>query len=269
MAERPLTDSVERFSGFAALYDQVRPVPPVAVTELLTQLARISRPTLVVDIGSGTGVSAVIWTGRADRVVAVEPNEDMRATAAARLRPDSGTEFEMRDARAAETGLPDASADVVTCSQSLHWLDPETTFLEVARVLRPGGVFAAFDCDWPPAIDWEVDAAYERMDDATRRLESAFGVVPTRWAKSGHLTRMRDSGLFRWTTELALSHVESGGADRLVALAETQGGVVALRQGGVADEDIGLEDLRRTATAVLGSEVRPWWWTYRVRVGVV
>jgi hypothetical protein len=37
----------------------------------------------------------------------------------------------------------------------------------------------------------------------------------------------------------------------------------------VADEDIGLEDLRRTATAVLGSEVRPWWWTYRVRVGVV
>ena len=80
-----MTDSVDRFSGFAALYDEVRPVPPVAVTELLVQLARISRPAVVVDLGSGTGVSAVIWTGRADRVVAVEPNGEMRTAAAARL----------------------------------------------------------------------------------------------------------------------------------------------------------------------------------------
>ena len=75
--------------------------------------------------------------------------------------------------------------------------------------------------------------------------------------------------MFRWSTELALGHVESGGADRVVALAETQGGVVALRQAGVRDDDIGLDDLRHVATAVLGTEERPWWWTYRLRVGVV
>ncbi len=264
-----MTDSVGRFSGFADLYDEVRPVPPMSFTELLSQLARISRPTVVVDVGSGTGVSALIWTGRAERVVAVEPNGDMRAVATSRLRSERGTEFELRDARAADTGLPSACADVVTCSQSLHWLDPETTFPEVARVLRPGGVFAAIDCDWPPAIDWEVDAAYDGMDRSTRRLEAELGVVPRRWEKSGHLARMRASGVFRWSTELALGHVESGGADRLIALAETQGGVVALRQAGVADDDIGLDDLRRVATKVLGQEARPWWWTYRVRVGVV
>jgi ubiquinone/menaquinone biosynthesis C-methylase UbiE len=264
-----MTDSVERFSGFAALYDEVRPVPPVTFTELVTQLARIPRPAVVVDVGSGTGVSAVIWAGRADRVVAVEPNEEMRAAAATRVRSAGGTEFELCDGRAADTGLPDRYADVVTCSQSLHWLDPDTTFPEVARILRPGGVFAAIDCDWPPAIDWEVDAAYERMDRSTRRLEAELGVVPRRWEKSGHLSRMRESGLFRWSAELALSHVESGGADRIVALAETQGGVVALRQAGVADADIGLDDLRRVARAVLGTDVRPWWWTYRLRVGVV
>jgi ubiquinone/menaquinone biosynthesis C-methylase UbiE len=269
MPDRPVTDSVERFSGFAALYDEVRPVPPVSFTELLSQLARSSRPTVVVDLGSGTGVSALIWAGRAERVVAVEPNVEMRAVAAARLSSAPGTEFELRDVRAADTGLQDACADVVTCSQSLHWLDPETTFPEVARVLRPGGVFAAIDCDWPPAIDWEVDAAYDRMDQATRRLEAELGVVPRRWEKSGHLARMRGSGAFRWATELALGNVESGGADRLIALADTQGGVVALRQAGVADEEIGLEDLRRVATKVLGQKARPWWWTYRVRVGVV
>jgi ubiquinone/menaquinone biosynthesis C-methylase UbiE len=264
-----VTNSVDRFSGFAALYDEVRPVPPVAFTEVVVQVARISRPAVVVDIGSGTGVSAAIWAGNADRVVAVEPNEEMRAMAAARLRSDRGTEFELRDALAADTGLPDRYADAVTCSQSLHWLDPETTLPEVARILRPGGVFAAIDCDWPPAIDWEVDAAYDRMDRATRRLEAERGVVPRRWEKSGHLARIRDSGLFRWSTELALSHVESGGADRIIALAETQGGVVALRQAGIPDESIGLHELRRVAEAVLGADVRPWWWTYRVRLGIV
>ncbi len=264
-----MTNSVDRFSGFAALYDEVRPVPPVAFTEVVVQVARISRPAVVVDIGSGTGVSAAIWAGNADRVVAVEPNEEMRAMAAARLRSDRGTEFELRDALAADTGLPDRYADAVTCSQSLHWLDPETTLPEVARILRPGGVFAAIDCDWPPAIDWEVDAAYDRMDRATRRLEAERGVVPRRWEKSGHLARIRDSGLFRWSTELALSHVESGGADRIIALAETQGGVVALRQAGIPDESIGLHELRRVAEAVLGADVRPWWWTYRVRLGIV
>jgi ubiquinone/menaquinone biosynthesis C-methylase UbiE len=264
-----VTNSVDRFSGFAALYDEVRPVPPVAFTEVVVQVARISRPAVVVDIGSGTGVSAAIWAGNADRVVAVEPNEEMRAMAAARLRSDRGTEFELRDALAADTGLPDRYADAVTCSQSLHWLDPETTLPEVARILRPGGVFAAIDCDWPPAIDWEVDAAYDRMDRATRRLEAERGVVPRRWEKSGHLARIRDSGLFRWSTELALSHVESGGADRIIALAETQGGVVALRQAGIPDESIGLHELRHVAEAVLGADVRPWWWTYRVRLGIV
>lgn len=263
-----MTDSIGRFSGFAALYDEVRPVPPESLTELLSQLARAPRPAVVVDIGSGTGASSGIWSGRADQVVAVEPNEDMRAVAAARLRSDLGTKFELRDALAASTGLPNACADVVTCSQSLHWLDPETTFPEVARVLRPGGVFAAIDCDWPPSIDWEVNAAYERMDQTTRRLEEELRVVPKRWAKSEHLARIRGSGMFRWSTEVALSHVESGGADRIVALAETQGGVVALREAGVIDEHIGLDDLRRIAKAVLGTDVRPWWWTYRVRLGV-
>jgi hypothetical protein len=45
--------------------------------------------------------------------------------------------------------------------------------------------------------------------------------------------------------------------------------VVALRQAGIPDESIGLHELRRVAEAVLGADVRPWWWTYRVRLGIV
>ncbi len=75
--------SVERFSGFADLYDAYRPRPPEVLTDILRDLAGIQRPRLVVDLGSGTGLSTRIWAGKAERVIGVEPNPDMRRQAAA------------------------------------------------------------------------------------------------------------------------------------------------------------------------------------------
>jgi ubiquinone/menaquinone biosynthesis C-methylase UbiE len=49
---------------------------------------------------------------------------------------------EYRVAPAEQTGLPDASIDLVTVAQALHWFDRERFFAEVKRVLRPGGVLA-------------------------------------------------------------------------------------------------------------------------------
>lgn len=51
--------------GFAERYDRCRPRPPVALPELLPPLAGVRRPHLVVDIGSGTGLSTRIWAGHA------------------------------------------------------------------------------------------------------------------------------------------------------------------------------------------------------------
>src|SRR3954468_18624988 len=70
--------NVERFMGFADVYDAYRPRPPLAVLDILTQLAQAPQPALVVDLGSGTGLSTAIWAGRAAEVVGVEPSADMR-----------------------------------------------------------------------------------------------------------------------------------------------------------------------------------------------
>ena len=48
------------------------------------------------------------------------------------------------------TGLENSSVDIITCSQSFHWMNPETTLNEASRILKKGGVFAVYDCDWPP-----------------------------------------------------------------------------------------------------------------------
>ena len=78
----PQSDTSAMWTGVAAEYDAHRPHPPHALLDLLTQLARVERPRLVVDLGSGTGLSTLAWAERAEEVVGIEPNDDMRAVAA-------------------------------------------------------------------------------------------------------------------------------------------------------------------------------------------
>ena len=279
-----MPDAVARFSGFAAEYDAARPRPPAELTEVLTQWSGARAPD-VVDVGAGSGLSASIWAGRARRVTAVEPGAGMRAVALARLGlaadedtggentggppvPSAGaaTRFAVVAGTAEATGLPDACADIVTASQAMHWFDAARALPEIARILRPGGVFAAYDCDWPPCIDWETDAAYIAFDRRVHDLESARGLLPPHAGKR-HLETIEGSGLFRFATEIAVHSREQGDARRLGDVALSQGGAVALLEAGATEDEIGLTALREVAARTLPVP-RTWWWTYRVRMGV-
>jgi ubiquinone/menaquinone biosynthesis C-methylase UbiE len=261
--------NVERFSGFAGLYDRVRPSPPPALLDLLCQLARVDRPALVVDVGSGTGISTLIWAGRAEQVIGVEPSSDMRHQAEAHTAslPDAGR-VSFREGSSGATGLPDAATDIVTVSQALHWMEPGPTFAEAARILRPGGIFAAYDCDWPPALHWEVEQAYITLMERVETLERQVGPGVQRWKKSEHLARMRTSGTFRYTNEVVLHQVEQGDAERIVGIALSQGGLAGLLKRGMSEETIGVTELRTVARRTLGDRTVPWYWSYRVRLGM-
>jgi SAM-dependent methyltransferase len=258
----------ERFTGFAGLYDENRPRPPEVLGALLPRIARTPRPGLVVDLGCGTGLSTRFWADRAERVVGVEPTADMRGQAERRT---SAANVSFREGFGHRTGLPDDCADIVTCVQALHWMDPRPTFAEVARVLRPAGVFAACDYDWPPVTPrWEVDATYEAFDARVERLEADSGVSEGLrvWSKDGHLARMHESGRFRYVREIFVHHTEMGTAGRLIGLARSQGSVAALLKNGLSESEIGLEELAAVAERTLGNEPQPWHWSARVRLGI-
>jgi SAM-dependent methyltransferase len=259
--------NIERFTGFAGLYDDYRPKPPTVIVDLLIQIAQTQRPQLVVDLGCGTGLSTRLWEGRADSVIGVDPSDDMRREAEQRTQ---AANVRYKAGLSTETELPDGCADIVTCSQSLHWMEPEGTFTEVARILRTGGVFAAYDCDWPPVMRWEAEAAYL---DLTRRSstidrERGFSAGLQSWRKDQHLERIRASGRFRYVREITLHHLEQGNAERLVGLAMSQGEVAMLLKRGLSEEEIGLDRLREIAGHTLGEEPSTWYFCYRVRLGI-
>lgn len=250
-------------TGFAEGYDRHRPRPPEVLLDTLCRYARIERPALVVDLGCGTGLSTRAWSGRAERVVGVEPNPAMLAAAA----DAPGVEF--RQAFAQDTGLEDGSADIVSCSQALHWMDPAPTFAEAARILRPGGVLAAYDYDWPPVIDPEVDEAFDAYQQRRGEMRRRRGIQrgADRWPKSGHLERMRESGLFRFCREILLHSIEDGNADRVVGFAYSLGLPAAIDDPEL-ERELRVAELEAVARRVLGDRTVPFLFGYRVRVGV-
>ena len=69
------------FGGAASLYERFRPGPPAAAVDWLLP----SHVATVVDLGAGTGALTRLLVDRADDVIAVEPDERMRAVLTAEV----------------------------------------------------------------------------------------------------------------------------------------------------------------------------------------
>ncbi len=261
---------ITHWNGVSATYDAHRPSAPSALAPLLTQLAEAPHPELVVDLGSGTGLSTLLWAEVARQVIGVEPNDEMRAQAERRVARElpAATHVRFVAAPAERTGLPDACADIVTASQAFHWMEPTATLAEIARILRPGGVFAAYDYDWPPTITRESDEVFHSFMGRVFAVAETKGkhVGPAGWEKSGHLERIRASGHFRMVKEIALHNVEQGDAERFIGLAISMSSILAF--GEVTTEEVDLAAYQRAARQALPATPIPWHISYHVRLAV-
>lgn len=102
--------------------------------------AGLHNGSTVADLGAGTEILTRHFPGRVGRVMAVEPNAEMRAILARDLAHFSNVQVLPGCAEA--TSLADACADLVTAAQAVHWFDPLPARAEMGRILRPGGWLA-------------------------------------------------------------------------------------------------------------------------------
>ncbi len=78
---------------------------------------------------------------------------------AARAAADAGVDVRLVHASAEAVPLPDASFDIVFCDHgAMTFADPYRTVPEVARLLRPGGLFAFSQGSALADICWPTDA---------------------------------------------------------------------------------------------------------------
>jgi len=251
--------------GFAAKYDEHRPEPPEALATVLLRLARTERPALVVDLGSGTGLSTMLWAPYADAVIGIEPLDEMRQRATAHHRaPNVRWEAAVAQSTSVRTG----AADIVTCAQSFHHMEPESALTEIVRILRPGGVLAIYDYDVPPVVNAEADEAFSTFMSRVNALRAQHGLrsAQQRWDKDDQLERL--ARRFPYTREVLLHHTDSCSAERWVRFALSIATVPPVLELGLSDEDTGLAAFRRASARVFGVHGLPWHVSYRVKVAI-
>ncbi|MFD0675615.1 MULTISPECIES: class I SAM-dependent methyltransferase [unclassified Paenibacillus] len=272
MIEHIRMNNVQRFAGFGALYDENRPTAPQEVVKLLTTYLN-RKPQTVVDVGCGTGLSSFLWLDEAESIIGVEPSDDMRSVALAKWEAmNKPNKLQFVKGLSHQLEVPSATVDIVTCSQSFHWMEPQSTLREFARVLRPGGVFAAYDCDWPPALDWTIEENYRRINELgdARATELAQDEQRAfKWNKDEHLQNIRSSGLFRYTREIVFHQWEMCNAARYVNIALSQGGLQTALKLGADELHAEVAAFRELVAQVFAGEERPILFGYRMRLGIV
>ena len=152
------------FGQVADDYNRVRPGPPDEALDWLVP----RNCQVAVDIAAGTGLFTRALRRRVAHVIAVEPDERMRAVLAARspgVRAVAG--------RGEALAVPDASADGVFVSSAWHWLDPGRAVPEIARVLRDGGRLGVIWTSRDRRVDWVAELDTLRRPHAVRSAEDA------------------------------------------------------------------------------------------------
>jgi SAM-dependent methyltransferase len=159
----PPSNAITRsvFDSAASEYDAARPAYPDA---LFAELAGRTGPLtglLTLDCGAGTGIASRQLAERGARVVSLDIGERMLAKAKAR-NPQSACVLADGNRMPARPAV----ADLVTFAQSWHWFDRRRAPAEVARVLKPGGHWAAW---WNRvhAVDEIWFAEYEELVTAS------------------------------------------------------------------------------------------------------
>ena len=166
--ERKIGDG-DSFGRAADVYERARPTYPLEAARWLVP----DGATTVLDLGAGTGKFTRSLVELGLDVIAVEPDERMRATLASALpgvTALAGT--------AEHLPVADASVDGITVAQAWHWVDPDLAVPEAARALRPGGTLGLIWNLRDERVDWvrELGTAMHRSE-AERFTQGAIAIA--------------------------------------------------------------------------------------------
>lgn len=132
-----MVDSKDRFTTRVDDYAKFRPTYPRSIIDLLKTECGLTEPSLMADVGSGTGILTEMFLRNGNSVFAVEPNVQMRSLAEKLL--GSYEQFKSINGSAEATTLDPHSIDLITAAQAFHWFDGTRARVEFARILKPKG----------------------------------------------------------------------------------------------------------------------------------
>jgi ubiquinone/menaquinone biosynthesis C-methylase UbiE len=168
----------DHFSKHSSTYAQYRPQYPEEIYAYLATIA--PGRSLAWDCGTGNGQAAIGLANYFDNVYATDASVEQILHAYAHYN------VEYRVEPAEHISLPDSSVDLVTVAVAIHWFNLDEFYREVKRVLKPGGILAAWtynSVEVTPEIDFLVKRYYDEIlsgywPDRIRLLEGGYKTLP-------------------------------------------------------------------------------------------
>jgi hypothetical protein len=178
----------------------------------------VDRHTLCWDAGTGSGQAACGLAEHFAEVVATDASAEQIAHAT----PCEGVTY--RVARAEDSGLEEATVDLVTVGQALHWFDQKIFFECVKRVGAPGSAIAV----------WAYDLFTVPESDAVEAVFHAFhATVESFWPPERALVSRRYADLLFPFKEIPMAPVAMAAAwdlERVLGYLSTWSAVKASRK---------------------------------------
>jgi ubiquinone/menaquinone biosynthesis C-methylase UbiE len=143
------------FSRRASDYTKYRPHYPAALFKYLASLSVNHEKAW--DCATGNGQAALGLIPFFEHIVATDASEKQVANATKHRK------ITYIVAPAEKTGIESTSIDLLVVAQALHWFDRDKFYAEAKKVLKPGGVIAAWSYSLlriAPAIDSLIDKFY-------------------------------------------------------------------------------------------------------------
>jgi len=228
--------NIEQWRGMADIYHDARPaIPGEIITKIILLLFR-KEPDTVVDVGSGTGRSTIIWENIVPNIIGIEPNDDMRTTAEKNTNSDR---IVFKKGVSNETNLSSDCADIITISQAFHWVDINSSLVEFYRVLKKDGILAIYDFELSPVIDWEIEKAYLDLTAKCSEIYYSQKNPASRNDKSTYHDKIKSFGKFRYSKEVTCHSVEKFTPQRLLEFAlETSNALFVMKIDATIKKDI-------------------------------
>lgn len=140
------------FSDKSELYESARPTYPSVLYDYISGISPSN--DLAWDCACGNGQAAIDLVDKFKSVYATDVSKEQIENAKQHRR----IEYAVSPSEKCE--LRNESCDLISVAQALHWFDFDAFWPEALRVLKPGGIFAAWGYNWP-ILEEELDKIFK------------------------------------------------------------------------------------------------------------
>ena len=91
--------NADRFTGeeYVNLYDKYRPNPPIEIIHQTLNYLNKPKANLVLDLGCGTGISTEVWSNFSEKIIGLDPSQEMVTVAKNKLSEKNNIQSEIED----------------------------------------------------------------------------------------------------------------------------------------------------------------------------